>query len=180
MENFTLFFTFREELLTLGHAVIASNFETLAIIYSLKRFKVYLQGISFKLVMDYSSLTLTFNKKELNPRVARWALELQDYQYILEHRSGKSMQHVDALSRCNIILAIQDNTFEDNLIISQAKDKILIGIRVLLDKGENEFYEIRNGVVYRKCNDNLMFYVPEAMEEHVLFKYYNEIGHVGA
>lgn len=73
--------------------------ETLAIIYALKRFRVYLQGINFKIVTDCNSLTLTLNKKDINPRIARWALELQNYDYELEHRSGKRMQHVDALSR---------------------------------------------------------------------------------
>lgn len=47
--------------------------ETLAIIYALQRFKVYLQGIKFKIVTDCNSLTMTLNKKDINPRIARWA-----------------------------------------------------------------------------------------------------------
>lgn len=44
--------------------------ETLAIIYALKRFRIYLQGIQFKIIMDCNALILTLNKKDLNPRIA--------------------------------------------------------------------------------------------------------------
>lgn len=68
--------------------------ETLAIIHALRRFRVYLQGILFKIITDCNALVMTLNKKEINPRIARWALE-QNYDYKTEHRPGKRMQHVD-------------------------------------------------------------------------------------
>lgn len=153
--------------------------ETLAIIYALQRFRIYLQGIRFTIVTDCNSLTLTLNKKELNPRIARWALELQNYEYKLEHRSGTRMKHVDALSRCNSILIISDNTFENNLVICQNKHNKIKEIKAMLAKREHSLYEMRNGVIYRKMKDNLVFYVPEAMEGQVLFNYHNEMGHMG-
>lgn len=152
--------------------------ETLAIVSALKRFRVYLQGTPFKIVTDCNSLTLTLNKKELNPRIARWALELQNYDYTLEHRPGTRMQHVDALSRSNI-LVLETNTFEENLIICQGKDKKLSGLRDSLQKSEDKFFEMRNGVVYRKKGENILFCVPSDMESHVMFKYHDEMGHVG-
>jgi len=153
--------------------------ETLAIIYALKRFRVYLQGRKFKIVTDCNSLTMTLNKKEMNPRIARWALELQNYDYTLEHRSNKRMQHVDALSRNTNMLVIETNTFEENLIICQSQDERLRGIKELLEKSEHNLYEMRNGVIYRKKDGTILFYVPEAMESHVLYKYHNEMGHIG-
>ena len=59
-------------------------------------------------------MILTLNKKELNPRIARWALELQNYDYTLEHREGKRMQHVDSLSRIASIFTIEANTLDEN------------------------------------------------------------------
>lgn len=94
--------------------------ETLAIIYALRRFRVYLLGISFKIVTDCNALIMTLNKKVINPRIARWALELQDFDYCTEHRPGKIMSHVDALSRINSILVVEANTFEFNLTICQS------------------------------------------------------------
>lgn len=37
--------------------------ETLAIIYALRKFRVYLYGLKFKIVIDCQSLTLALNKK---------------------------------------------------------------------------------------------------------------------
>lgn len=65
---------------------------------------------------------MTLNKRDLNPRIARWALDLQNYDYTLEHRSGTRMQHVDALSRCTSVMVMESNTFEENLIICQNRD----------------------------------------------------------
>lgn len=82
--------------------------ETLAIIYALDKFRVYLEGIPFKIVTDCNSLTQALDKKDVNPRIARWTLKLENYNYTIQHRSGVSMGHVDALSRCRQIAAVSD------------------------------------------------------------------------
>lgn len=71
--------------------------ETLAIIYALKRFRVYLQDIKFKILTDCNSLTMTLKKKDVNPRIARWSLELLSYDYTLEHKSATRMRHVSGI-----------------------------------------------------------------------------------
>ncbi|GFT34016.1 hypothetical protein TNCV_4384681 [Trichonephila clavipes] len=45
------------------------------------------------------------SKKDLNTRIARWALNLQDSDYIILHRSGSQMTHVDALSRIQHLIS---------------------------------------------------------------------------
>lgn len=62
--------------------------EMLAIIYALRRFKVYLRGVRFKIVTDCNALALTIKKKEISPRISRWILELSEYDYTAEHRPG--------------------------------------------------------------------------------------------
>lgn len=89
------------------------------------------------------------------------------------------MQHVDALSRINNVLTIHTNTLEENLIICQNRDENLKTIKKRLEDTEDSNYEMRNGVVYKKKDGNLLFYVPESMEEHVLYKYHDELGHIG-
>lgn len=73
--------------------------ETLAVISSLQRFRVYLFGVRFKIVSDCSALRSTFVKRDLLPRVARWWIQLQEYDCSVEYRAGTKMPHVDALSR---------------------------------------------------------------------------------
>lgn len=75
-------------------------------------------------------MVITLNKKNINLRIARRALELQNYDYSKEHRPDKRMSHVDALSRVSSILIIEDNTFEFNLSVCQSQDQKIKEIKV--------------------------------------------------
>lgn len=152
--------------------------ETLAIIYALRRFRIYLQGIPFTIVSDCSAVTQTLEKKDINSRIARWSLEMQNFDYQIVHRSGTRMGHVDALSRSFGILVIEDNPFEWNLFIVQSRDPMIKKIIQNLETSQDPNFELWNGLVYKKHGSRLLFVVPVEMEHHVLFHYHNEMGHV--
>ena len=82
--------------------------ETLAVIRAVEKFRIYLQGLRFKICTDCSALQLTLNCGELKSKFARWAMYLQSFDYTIEHRPGTKMQHVDALSRRDCVLAVYD------------------------------------------------------------------------
>lgn len=112
--------------------------EMLAIIYALRRFRIYLCGIRFKIVTDCNALTLALKKKDINPRINRWVLELLQYDYVTEHRPGAKMTHVDALSRLpGEILIVEDNSFELNLALGQGRDNKLRKLREELQKSDD-------------------------------------------
>ena len=78
--------------------------EALSIIFALKKFHQYLYGRRFILVTDHKPLLALFGPTKGVPalaanRLSRWALLLNQYNYIIEHRSGKQHQNADALSR---------------------------------------------------------------------------------
>lgn len=152
--------------------------ETLAIVYALRRFRIYLQGIRFIIITDCSAVTQTLQKRDMNPRISRWSLELQCYDFEIVHRPGNRMTHVDALSRSFGILVVEDNPFEWNLSICQSQDPKISAIASRLEKVNDPQYELRNGIVYKKQGGDLLFFVPERMESHVLFRYHNEMGHL--
>lgn len=89
------------------------------------------------------------------------------------------MQHVDALSRVNNILVIEDNPLEFNLSICQSEDEVIRNLRDKLEKKEDSYYEMRNGLIYRKKPTGLLFYVPTSMENNILYKYHDKMGHLG-
>lgn len=91
---------------------------------------------------------------------------MQSFDYVIEHRSSNRMSHVDALSRCSGIFVIEeDDSFETLLAVGQRKDPIISDLSESLEGGDNEFFTLVNGLVYRKCGDRVRFYVPRQMEQ---------------
>jgi len=80
--------------------------ECLAVVWFIKKFRPYLEGYRFKVITDHSSLRWLHNLKNPTGRLARWALELLEYDYTIEHRKGALHYVPDALSR------IYENTDE--------------------------------------------------------------------
>uniref|UniRef100_A0A8C1GXK8 Gypsy retrotransposon integrase-like protein 1 n=1 Tax=Cyprinus carpio TaxID=7962 RepID=A0A8C1GXK8_CYPCA len=73
--------------------------ECLAIRWVLKKLRYYLLGREFTLITDHAPLKWMSTAKDSNARVTRWFLDLQDFCFRVEHRSGKLQGNVDALSR---------------------------------------------------------------------------------
>lgn len=119
----------------------------------------------------------TLERKEVNPRILRWSLILLNYDYTLEHRSSDRMRHADALSRQNSVFIISENSLELNLSILQGVDKVIQELKIKLQKQNDKFFELSNGLVYRKQKNKLLFYVPESMENSIIRSSHEAIGH---
>lgn len=65
--------------------------ETMAVVAALKKFCVYLIGLQFKFMTDCNALRSTLSKRDLMPRIARWWLQLQQFDFIVEYRPGESI-----------------------------------------------------------------------------------------
>ncbi|GFY34530.1 integrase catalytic domain-containing protein [Trichonephila clavipes] len=84
-------------------------------------------------------------KKELITRIARWALQLEEFDYEIEHRAGSRMKHVDALSRYPVMMVCND-TLTSKLKKGQEEDDNIQTLKSLLEKQESEEFFERNGV----------------------------------
>lgn len=154
--------------------------ETLAIVHALKRFRMFLHGIPFTMVTDCNSLTLTLSKKLINPRIARWALEFEDYNYTVRYRKGDQMAHVDALSR-NFSVGVVDGSDVDlNIQISQSRDEVIELLRSKLESADIPGYILENGLVFR-VNDQRrkQLYVPKEWETNLMRLTHENYGHMG-
>lgn len=156
--------------------------ETLAVVYSVKRFRTYLYGLHFKLVTDCKAMQLTLNKKDINPKITRWALYLEQFDFEIIHRPGEKMQHVDALSR-NCMLTMEDEdvqtVFDSALCVNQIRDVGISRLKERILKNEVSDYVVRDGLVYRSEKGKLLLYVPDSMVDSVLNRYHNSLGHFG-
>ncbi|GFU42688.1 retrovirus-related Pol polyprotein from transposon 297 [Trichonephila clavipes] len=78
----------------------------------------------FKIVTDCSAFQKTMQKKELITRTARWALQLEEFDYEIEHRAGSRMKHVDALSRYPVMMLIRKLAKKEGFLNPISKESI--------------------------------------------------------
>ncbi|GFV77912.1 hypothetical protein TNCV_661 [Trichonephila clavipes] len=149
--------------------------EVLAVVEALKKFRIYVLRKSFKIITDCGALVKTLSKKELNPRIARWALYLQEFNYTIEHRTGSKMAHLDALSRPPHCMLIQNSVHLQFLKAQQADDQITT-IKTLLETTPHDNYIVKNKLLYDTVNGTDLLVVPDEMQANII-KTAHERGH---
>lgn len=170
--------------------------ETLAVIASLNRFRVYLIGIPFKILTDCNALRSTLVKRDLIPRIARWWVQLQEYDCTIEYRPGARMAHADALSRNPVsteidtqhvldVLSIEESD-QDWISTVQSADEEVNKIRqVLLDPSIEKVidihknYKLKNDRVYRIVGEDIKWLVPQGVRWQILKMNHDDLGHWG-
>jgi len=73
--------------------------DLLAVVFGVEKFKFYLLGKAFILEVDHQPLVYLRRFKGSNPRLMRWALSLQAYEFRSVHIPGKDNVGADFLSR---------------------------------------------------------------------------------
>lgn len=166
--------------------------ETMAVVLTLRHFRVYLLGREFKVLTDCNALRTTFSKRDLLPRIARWWLEIQDFRFEIEYRPGTKMAHVDALSR-NPIVTLEiggiNLTEADWLLAAQLQDEQLLRIRQILTSGHRtketkqyfDDYILKNRKIYRRLeNQESKWVVPKDARVQICRLCHDEAGHLSA
>ena len=74
--------------------------EALAVVFATGHFRVYLLGRKFQLMTDNRALKW-LHTIQPKGRIARWIMDLQEFDFTVSHRPGASNQNADALSRLN-------------------------------------------------------------------------------
>ena len=74
--------------------------ECLALVWGISKFDYYLYGREFLIETDHKPLTFLKQFKCSNPRLMRWALSLQMYQFTVIYIPGSENHGPDVLSRC--------------------------------------------------------------------------------
>ena len=73
--------------------------ELLAMVKGIEHFHYYLYGRRFTLRTDHASLRWLLNFRQPEGQIARWLQKLQEYDFEIQHRLGRSHGNADALSR---------------------------------------------------------------------------------
>lgn len=150
--------------------------EMLAIVYAFQKLHSYLFGLRVTVVTDCSAIKSTMDKRDIVPRIARWVMRLQHYDYVVQHRAGVKMRHVDALSRS--ILQI-DNNFLSLIRERQKHDDRLAAIVKIVEKTPYDNYTIQGGVLMKCVNGKPVMVVPSDLQLNLLRQVHDN-GHFGA
>ena len=62
--------------------------ECLAVVFGIKKFRVYLHGQHFEVITDHSALNWLMSIADPQGRLARWAIILQAYDFKITHTYG--------------------------------------------------------------------------------------------
>lgn len=162
------------------------DLETLAVVSSLQKFRVYLIGIAFKIITDCNSLRATFQKRDMIPRVARWWEQMQEYNFCIEYRAGHRMAHVDALSR-NPVQPTHDVMVVSNsdwlATVQGADSEIQRIVGILKDSQFDDVvdiksnYKLKNDRLYRVTSDGDRWVVPKGVRWQIVKQNHDDIGH---
>lgn len=116
--------------------------ELLSVIYGIHQFKVYLYGQKFTVQTDHAALWWLLKLHSPSPRLARWSLTLQQYDFEIVHKPGRLNVLLDILSRMVNAYEIVDVTpeqgslFFEKLRVSQRNDVNINALIQLLEKSE--------------------------------------------
>jgi len=66
---------------------------------SVQHFEIYLHGKEFTVQTDHRALESLLTSRELNAKLTRWALFLQQFAMKITYRPGIKNQNADGLSR---------------------------------------------------------------------------------
>lgn len=160
--------------------------ETLAVVKALQHFRHYLVGLKFVVVTDCNALKSTERKKDLLPRVARWWIYLQDFNFSLEYRKGALMPHADYLSRNPISSVNQISRPRNWAQIAQAADNETQELMEKLSGGELDTnrYVVQNNILYYRftpqgLEPRLLCYIPKGHRLSLLRVFHDEHEHIG-
>lgn len=168
----------------------ATERELIGSFWAIKQFSPYLktreQHGKFTLVTDHNPNKFIIEGKDKTGKLQRYLDFIQNYDFDVEYKPGKTHGNADALSRRPdyAIAAISDDaiTIED-MVKAQKEDENTNRIIKEL-KNENsrfrERYKLKNGLLLRTKTDDVdKIVVPFSLRKRVLEQLHDRLGHMG-
>ncbi|KAJ8903238.1 hypothetical protein NDN08_004348 [Rhodosorus marinus] len=173
-----------------------SEKECLAVVFGLRKFRTYVLGEKLKIISDHEALKWLMSLREPRGRLLRWMLDIQEYDFQMEHRSGVSpiMASADALSRV-YDLEGGDTHGESVAVVVDGDpgwdlpDDVEMKTEQMQDLGDLEKfvndqdgkYAINEGLVVRIVNGVPLVYAPENLRSGILRHFHGApaCGHLG-
>ena len=161
--------------------------ELFAILCAVKHYRAFLMNTHFKVQTDNVACTYIVKKSDFTPRLARWAVQLADYSFDIEHKAGKENLVADALSRSDEVNVIDEDLDENDkdMSLAQSRDYYLSPIMLYLSKRKfppdaskrertvimekSSGFELVNGVLYKARDGQRLLAIPANQRKDLLF-----------
>lgn len=118
--------------------------ELLACIFGIEKFRSYVEGTSFVVETDHSSLKWLNSMTNPSGRLTRWAVKLSQFDFTIKHRKGSLNVVADALSRSVAEVSVLDvATFKPDRWYTKMIEKV---------QSSPEAYptfRVENGILYK-------------------------------
>lgn len=187
-------------------AYCTTELELLAIIWCLQKIRTFVVGSKLIIKTDHQALIHIQKSKQLNGRLTRWMLLLQEYDFKIEYCTGKENVIADILSRqiqdnpeisihsnipefhtfrimhkvnehINAQLMNLNNLQKDDHKIALIRFQLLKSIRT--DEINNK-YKVENELVMKKCRNEWKILIPDVLIKKLTWTCHQYHVHVGS
>jgi hypothetical protein len=140
-----------------------SELEMLAVTLATAHYRCYLYGKRFIVSRDHAALRYLHNVSRNNARLMRWRLRLAEYNFVVQHRVGSQIRHVDAMSRYVLSVCTEQTLTKDKVHLEQKRDKFCNSLKnEEANRGTEYFYD-QEGVIYKRSNGEHRLLVPQSL-----------------
>lgn len=116
-------------------------------------------------------------KVDLPPAVSRWIMYFQQYSFEVEHRKNERMKHVDALSRCYAIFAVENEVLARIRKAQKEDEWISTIVEILKDKSYEDFF-MKDELLFKRFNGKDLLVIPKLLQKEII-RTKHEDGHFG-
>lgn len=151
--------------------------EFYVVVQTLKHWRHYLIHSAFVLYTDHDALKHIGQQDSVSPRHSRWSNYLQEFTFVLKHKSGIQNQVADTLSQCRSLLktltsqVLGFETLRDSLVVDPYFSPIITKVQ----NKERTNFILHDGYLFkgnRLC-------IPDGSLRYKIIKELHSEGHFG-
>lgn len=124
--------------------------ECLAAIMAVKRFRPYVELMPFTIITDHASLKWLMSLRDLNGRLARWALQLQMFDFKIEHKKGSENIVADTLSRLVEEILMPEDVVGFDTVEFESETYLEMIKTILENKDKFPDIKVEHGFVFKR------------------------------
>ena len=109
---------------------MTSELEMLALVWVTRHFPCYLHGRKFLAKKDHAAMKYIQKFFDQNSLLLRWSIRLSQLDFVVEHKPGSKMGHVDALSR-HVGSVTHDNALNKKMYLESKRRMLSASNRLL-------------------------------------------------